>query len=241
MAKSGLRPEVLGNSDGTDGLRMRDMPDLVIHQGVVRCIRMPNRIVVRRERSKAGHQYFTFSTDLATGHIMAYLNDRLAHGKPLHDDSPVISPDYTHKFARGQNSAKEFLPTPRISKLVRNVFRPRFDWRPYVLRPYFDTQLLIAESKGLIAHDFRVFFMGHKGTMEARYTTNKGAIPNILLDEMREAFTRSEKILDQTDQADHMLQHKKQAMAAIDTATPEQLDLVLGVLTGKTGQVAMGS
>ncbi len=32
MAKSGLRPEVLGNHDGTDGLRMRDLPDIAIHQ-----------------------------------------------------------------------------------------------------------------------------------------------------------------------------------------------------------------
>ena len=47
-----------------------------------------------------------------------------------------------------------------------------------MLRPYFDAQLLIAESKGKMARDFRVFFMGHKGTMEARYTTNKGVIPD---------------------------------------------------------------
>ena len=245
MAKSGLRPEVIGNSDGTDGLRMRDLPDMVIHQGVARCIRTPNRIVVRRELSKAGHQYFTFATALATGHLTAYLNDRLAHGEPLHGDSPVVSPDYKHKFARGRNSDKTFLPTPRISKLVRDVFRPRFDWRPYVLRPYFDTQLLIAESKGKIAHDFRVFFMGHKGTMEARYTTNKGVIPDVLLDEMRDAFARSEEFLDQVDTADSVLmENKRQAQAALDAATPEQLDLVLEVLqgTGKiTGQVAMAS
>jgi len=78
MVKSGLRPEVLGNHDGTDGLRMRDLPDVVIHQGVAKCIRMPNRITVRAELSKARHRYFTFSTRAATTHILAYLNDRLA-------------------------------------------------------------------------------------------------------------------------------------------------------------------
>lgn len=57
MAKSGLRPKVIGNSDGTDGLRMRDMPDLVIRRGMARCIRTPNRIVARRELPKAGHRY----------------------------------------------------------------------------------------------------------------------------------------------------------------------------------------
>ena len=48
--------------------------------------------------------------------------------------------------------------------------------------------MLIAESRGRIAHDFRVFFMGHRGSMEARYTTNKGVLPDVLLDEMRDAF-----------------------------------------------------
>ena len=51
MAKSGLRPQVLGNHDGTNGLRMRDLPDLVIHEGKAKCIRTPCRIVVRRELS----------------------------------------------------------------------------------------------------------------------------------------------------------------------------------------------
>ncbi|MDI1495879.1 MAG: hypothetical protein K8823_1187 [Cenarchaeum symbiont of Oopsacas minuta] len=44
------------------------------------------------------------------------------------------------------------------------------------MRAYFDTQLLIAESKGKIAHDIRAFFMGHSGNIEARYTTNKGIL-----------------------------------------------------------------
>ncbi len=237
IAKSGLRPEVIGNHDGTDGLTIADLPDIVIHRGRAKCIRVPNKIVVRHQLSKARHQYFTFGTRSATNHLVAYLNDRLSHGEPLHGDSPVVAPDYAYKTNRGRNAAKKFLPTPRISKLVRNVFRPRFAWRPYVLRPYFDTQLLIAESKGKIAHDFRVFFMGHKGTMEARYTTNKGVLPEVLVAEMREAFLRAEEHLEQTD-TDPMLEQRIEAQSIIETATPEQLDRVLKVLacTGKTGQ-----
>ena len=60
------------------------------------------------------------------------------------------------------------------------MFRPRFSWRPYILRAY-DTELLVAESKGRMAHDFRVFFMGHKGSMESKYITNKGILPEVLL------------------------------------------------------------
>lgn len=60
----------------------------------------------------------------------------------------------------------------------------------------FDTELLIAESRGKIAHDFRVFFMGHKGSMESRYTTNKGILPDALITEMKNAFLKSEEFLD---------------------------------------------
>jgi len=232
MAKSGLRPEVIGNHNGTDGLQMKDMPDLIIQQGVARCIRHPNRIIVRRELSKAGHAYFTFSTRTATDQILSYLNDRLLRGEPLHGNSAVVAPDHTNRSGRGNNSGKEFMPTQGISRIVRKTFRPRFEWRPYILRPYFDTQLLIAESKGKMAHDFRVFFMGHKGSMESRYTTNKGMLPEVLMAEMREAFLRSEEHLDQLDgdPSDAIVQQRLAAQQAIESATPEQLVHILEAL-----------
>jgi len=230
MAKAGLRPEVIGNYDGTDGLQMRDLPDIVTHRGEAKCARAPCMVTVRRTLSKARHQYFTFLTGTATRQVTAYLNDRIAHGETLHDGSPVISPDHLHRISRGRNSAKAFLPTSRVSKLVRETFRPRFSWRPYVLRAYFDTQLLIAESKGRMAHDFRVFFMGHKGSMEARYTTNKGVLPEVLVSEMRQAFGRSEEHLDQTGAADPLLEQRERAQQMITDATPEQIGRVLEAL-----------
>ena len=54
----------------------------------------------------------------------------------------------------------------------------------------------MAESQGKIAHDFRVFFMGHKGTIEATYTTNKKILTDELVQEMRNAYNRSEEFLD---------------------------------------------
>ncbi len=231
MAKAGLRPEVIGNYDGTNGLQMRDLPDIVTYRGETRCVRAPCMIVVRRTLSKARHQYFTFLTGSATGQITAYLNDRIAHGESLHDDSPVISPDHLHRTSRGKNSSKDFLPTARVSKLVRQTFRPRFSWRPYVLRAYFDTQLLIAEAKGKMAHDFRVFFMGHKGSMEARYTTNKGVLPEVLVAEMRQAFGRSEEHLDQSEAADPLVEQRERAQQMITEATPEQIGRVLEALS----------
>jgi len=229
MGKSGLRPEVIGNHDGTDGLCMRDLPDIVIHQGTVKCIRMPCMVNVRPSLSKARHRYFTFMTASAARQVVAYLNDRLAHGEPLHGDSPVVAPDHVHKTDRGRNNGKAFLITPQVSYLVRRTFRPRFTWRPYVLRAYFDTQLLIAESRGRMAHDFRVFFMGHRGSMEARYTTNKGVLPDVLVSEMRDAFGRSEEHLDQTE-PDPVLEQRQEALGMVGDATPEQLGRVLEAL-----------
>ena len=235
MSKSGVRPEVMGNHSGTDGLRMRDLPDVVIHQGVAKCIRTPCQIVVRGELSKTRRQYFTFLTASGTTKLLAYLNDRLACGEPLHGDSAVIAPDHRHPQNHGKRALRTFVSTPQISKEIRKTFRPRFAWRPYILRAYFDTQLLIAESKGMIAHDFRVFFMGHKGSMEARYTTNKGMLPEMLTREMRESFVRSAEFLDLEDGAAHadrhtMRDHKKEMHDIIQNATPEQLDLMLEAL-----------
>ncbi|MEM3083882.1 MAG: hypothetical protein QXU32_07540 [Nitrososphaerales archaeon] len=231
IAKAGLRPEVLGNNDGTDGLMMKDLPDIAIVQGVAKCLRTPPRIIVRKTLSKARHQYFTFLTSQGTKRLLAYLNDRLAHGEPLTANSPVIAPDKNYGTYRGNNGGKSFLPTQRICRKIRKTFRPRFQWRPYVLRAYFDTQLLIAESRGKIAHDFRVFFMGHKGTIEAKYTTNKGILPEALIDEMCEAFKRSEKFLDlELSEEDPLLKQKEQLHRKIEEATPEKVQEMLRLL-----------
>ncbi|MCY4491470.1 MAG: hypothetical protein OXC46_08425, partial [Thaumarchaeota archaeon] len=67
--------------------------------------------------------------------------------------------------------------------------------RPYVLRAYFDTQLLLAESHGKMTHAYRQFFMGHKGDIEARYTTNKGRLTDEMSSDMRRSFSQSEAFI----------------------------------------------
>jgi hypothetical protein len=73
-----------------------------------------------------------------------------------------------------RNRGSMFITTQNITREIREAMRPRFMWRPYVFRAYFDTQLLLAENHGKISHAYRQFFMGHKGDIEARYATNKG-------------------------------------------------------------------
>jgi hypothetical protein len=105
--------------------------------------------------------------------------------------------------------------------------RPRFPWRPYLLRAFFDTQLLIAESRAKIAHDFRVFFMGHKGSMEAKYTTNKGILPEMLVDEMREAFSRSEEFLDlEKGEIPSLEKQKEITKEKLQNLTDEEISLL---------------
>jgi len=231
IAKAGLRPEVLGNYNATDGLMITDLPDIAIVQGIATLLRSPPRVMVRRTLSKAKFQYFTLLTSQATKQLLAYMNDRLTKGEALNSESPVIAPDSQHRYGRGRNGEKKFLTTQHILRQVRTTLRPRFQWRPYVFRRYFDTQLLIAESRGKIAHDFRVFFMGHSGSIEATYTTNKGVLDETLVNEMREAFKRSEELLDlELKEEDPLLRQKETLHTVIEKATPEQMQKMFQLL-----------
>ena len=231
IAKSGVRLEVIGNYDGTDGLRIKDVEDLVIYENKARCTKVPVKIIIRPEISKARHRYFTFCTASGMSHVLAHINDRLACGESINENSPVIAPDRRYNTYRGSNKNKPFLPTKRVSFCIRRVFRPRFQWRPYVLRAYFDTQMLIAESRGKVAGDFRAFFMGHRGNIEARYTTNKGILSEILVKEMRQSFERSQEFLDlEIEQTDPILEQKEKVQQAIENATPDELGAMLKAL-----------
>ena len=187
MAHAGLRPEVLGNYFGTDGLTIVDLPDLTVKESKVEFGVVPAMVVVRPELSKAGHKYLTFLSEEGCGYLKDYLEERLRQGEKLDGGSDLLAP---------QRANKRFIRTINIGDGIRKAIRAAgFRWRPYVLRAYFDTQLLLAESKGKVAHDYRVFWMGHKGSMEARYTTNKGRLPKAMVDDMREAYGRCEPFL----------------------------------------------
>ena len=216
MGKAGLRPQVLGNHNATDGLMIQDLPELEVIHGIARFTKTPARVIIRRTLSKAGHKYFSFITETGAEKILAYLNQRMIDGEILSPESPVIAPFSKYKRFRGKNEEKKFLCTAIIERDVRLTMRPRFKWRPYVLRAFFDTQLLIAESRGKIAHDFRVFFMGHKGSIEAKYTTNKSILTTELVNEMWEAFKRSQELLDleQKMQQDEEISRQRVVMPA---------------------------
>jgi len=190
IAHGGLRLMSLGNYRGLDGLRVRDFPEIKIEGGTVEFEQIPTLVVVRPELSKARHQYFTFLSEEGCQYLKDYLEERMLNGESLMSDSPIIRPKV---------ASKPFIRTVNIGDTIRNAVRKAgFNWRPYVLRAYFDTQLMLAESKGLVLRDYRQFWMGHKGDIENRYTTNKCRLPESVIEDMREAYKRSQEYLQTT-------------------------------------------
>jgi len=192
VAHAGLRLETLGNYEGTDGLRISDFPELKIVGKEVTFEKVPSLIRVRASLSKRRGEYFTFLSEEGCEYLQEYLRMRLRKGEKLDKNSAIIVPKAAHK---------QFIRTINIGDMIRKPIRKAgFSWRPYVLRSYFATQLMLAESKGLVLRDYREFWMGHKGDIEHRYTLNK-RLPSNLIEEMRNAYKRAQKFL-QTKEAE---------------------------------------
>jgi integrase len=193
MAFSGLRPQSLGDMTGRDGLKLKDLPELEIKDDEASFNKIPSIIVVRPELSKAKHKYLTFIGPEGCEHLKAYFEKRMAEGEKLDENSAVISYKAGYEdtgFWDESMRTNRHVTTKTLTKEIRDAMRPKYKWRPYVLRAYFDTQLLVAENNGRISHAYRQFFMGHKGDMEARYTTNKGRLPENLIEDMRSSYGR---------------------------------------------------
>lgn len=188
VAHSGYRPQVQGYYRGTDGLMVSDLPGMIVDNASksVEFKKIPTMVIVRAPISKAGHQYFTFLSDEGCDYLKEYLEKRMRNGEILNGKSPIIIPD---KYS-------DFMYATSVSDIIRRAIRRAgFSWRPYVLRSYFDMQMMLAESKGLILRDYRVFFMGHKGDIEHTYTVNKKQLPEHIVEDMREAYKRASQYL----------------------------------------------
>ena len=219
MAHSGLRPATLGNYRGTDGLRVRDFPEMRIEEDTVEFEKVPTIVIVRPELSKGGHQYFTFLSEEGCEYLKDYLEERMRKGEKLTADSSIIRP----KVAK-----KPFIRSVNIGDMIREAIRKAgFSWRPYVLRAYFDTQLMLAESKGLLIRDYRQFWMGHKGDIENRYTTNKYRLPEDVIEDMREAYRRSQEYLQTTKPEtgrEKLIEEFRKQLLLVAGFSPEEID-----------------
>lgn len=190
MAQGGLRPEVLGNFLGDDGLRLSDLPELEISGKKASFRRAPSAILVRRDLSKASHQYLTFAGAEASGAVVDYLQARMSAGERLSPKSALFAPD------RPDMTERTHVRTTVIGDVVRRAFRAAgLKNRPYVLRTTAASRFSEAENRGLVSHAYWQFWMGHKGDMSARYSVERGALPETTLEEMRRAYRRCEPLL----------------------------------------------
>ncbi len=111
-------------------------------------------------------------------------------GEKLEESSPLLQLD-----VRGKKTNLD-VRTVLVSRDIREgILAAGLKMRPYVMRAYFSTGLDIAESKGMISHRWRQFFMGHKGDIEARYSTNK-RLPPSMVEDMRAAYKKCTQFLE---------------------------------------------
>lgn len=225
VAHSGLRIQVLGDYTGRDGLTIADLPELKIEDKKVTFERKPTLVIVRKKLSKAGHQYFTFLSEEGCEYLKDYLEERLRENEKLTLNSAIITPKL---------KMKPFIRATNMGDTIRVALRSAgIKSRPYVLRCYFDTQMMIAQSNGKVIRDYATFWMGHKGDIENRYTTNKQKLPPAFIEDMRAAYARSEEFI-QTKEANTSEEKIKEAFR-------KQLLIVAGLSEEEVNKLDLSS
>ncbi len=223
MALSGLRPQSLGNYVGTDGLMLKDFLEAEISRDGIEFTKVPTILVVRKSLSKVRRKYLTFVPEEALTYITEYLEERVRNGEKLSKRTPLLGFD-----PRGGRKNR-FLRTTLVTRDIKEAIRKAgFEWRPYVLRAYFDTNMIIAESKGLISHPYLQFMTGHKGDIEATYSTNKGRLPPDMIEGMRNSYKQCGQFLSTTYQQIEQSTVVKQAkIEALKSMAKSLLDIDL--------------
>ena len=191
LAFSGVRPETLGNYDGSDGLRLKDIEGLNIETMGFTVI--PARITVRDTLSKTREEYFSFIGPQGIEHIRDYLKLRKEQGEELNGDSQVIT------FGINGERKREFLRTLFIAKEVRDsVVKSGFAFRPYVLRRYFISGLEQAYRDNKITYEWRKFVSGHSGDIQGHYISSHGELPAETVEAIRKMYSDSLQYLETT-------------------------------------------
>ena len=205
MATSGIRPGVLACRFTTGGLRLRDLLDLKLSPTSAEFARVPFLIQVPAELSKNGRTYITFGGHEAADAILTYLTERRAPrrnapGEILTPASPLITigarvpASHVRRAVDGAVFIDEWALAYELRRALSRVAPEGTRWRPYVLRSWFSTQLLLAESRGAIVRDVRESFLGHDLGVSGRYNLGKTLPPHVI-DELRDAYSRCEPFL----------------------------------------------
>ena len=212
FAYGAFRPEVFGNAYGDDGLKMGDLPDLKVEheldaegevvKGTVSFAKIPTTVNVRKKISKMGHPYFGFVPGEACEYLSNYLSWRMQpkqvkirkadgrmqvitiKGEMLKPDSPLFG-------ALHLNGKVTHITTPKVREEIREAITSAgYGWRPYVLRRYYEVNMLNAQYDKLVLPEWREFWTGWRGNISAVYTVNKG-LPEDALETMRQAYAQA--------------------------------------------------
>ena len=203
LADAGVRPGVLGSYGGADGLTLADLPELELGLHAASFATTPFTIRVPARLSKTRQEYVTFGTGRLARALEQYLERRRRAGERLDRSSPVIGPGRLRGCAaqarRSAAYGRGFLTTKAVTREIHlglaAVCPEGVTWRPYVLRAYCSTRLLLAEGRGWISRDLREAILGHSGGVAARYHVGKRWGPE-LLDEARLQYGRAARLLE---------------------------------------------
>ena len=198
-AFTSVRPEVVGSTE--DGLRLRDLPELKWDPEAKKATftTVPALVRVRAPISKLGHEYLTFLNAQGCEFVKQYLELRMMRGEKLAPDSALLTQKYATqvqerpKFGdRVSKKRGDLITVENVRDLIRSAIREAgFRWRPYILRRYFDHNMLLnATARGVVSRDFVVFWMGHSGDMEHVYTLHK-SLPQETVEAMRAQYAEA--------------------------------------------------
>jgi integrase len=201
MAHSGVRPQVLGSYRGERGLVLDDLPDLDLKTLSFR--EQPFVVRVRAELSKPGVAYLTMGSHESAETISTYLSDRREAGEVLKADSPLVAGategdlrGAARRRVRQARFRRGFMATGNVTVELARVLHASAGkgerLRPYSLRGFFSTRLMLAEGAGKITRDLREAFLGHDlKSVSRRYNLGKKWGEDVLL-EARAAYKRAE-------------------------------------------------
>jgi hypothetical protein len=206
LAHTGVRPGVLGSYGGESGLSLADLPELELGPSI-QVREIPFVIRVPAELSKTRRQYVTFGTEQLATALVAYLNSRRENGEKLHDFSPVVVPGTLKGVAiRSRKEAQHghgYIAMKNVVKELQDALHSTAPkgvrWRPYVLRSYCSTRLLLAEGQGKISRDLREAILGHDGGISSRYNVGK-RWGEELLAEARRQYSNATEFLETVTQ-----------------------------------------
>ncbi len=238
MSQTGVRPWVLGSYRGEKGLTLGDLPELSVG-GAIKFSEVPFVVRVPAGLSKTRVAYTTFGSGQLAAVMVSSLADRRGSGETLSVSSPIVAAGDTRGAAKISREARgtRFLTTKAIVSEVREALKfaapEGTKFRPYSLRGYASTRLLLAEGSGLISRDLRESILGHDTGVSGRYHVGKKWGPE-LVEEARRQYRNASQFLETTSttKVDVKAELLQSLLKAVEAATGKKADG--GVLTGES-------